>query len=200
MALSYFVTNDSIPAPGACPKIWTQISSAASSYHTCAVASGVRAYCWGDNQYGQVGNGSSDVSIHSTPIVVDTTNAGSALKGKAVSYISAGVDHTCAIGSDSKAYCWGRNNQGQLGIGGSTDANPHTLPLAVDTSGVLNGLTIKNISSGYEHTCVIASNNNTYCWGVNDYGQLGIGSVTAAKNNSTIGYWRLNIHVYISWL
>jgi alpha-tubulin suppressor-like RCC1 family protein len=101
------------------------------------------------------------------------------LSGKTILSISAGGNHTCAIASDSQAYCWGYNSYGQLGDGTTTN---RSAPVAVTTSGVLSGKTIKTISAGGSHTCAVASNNQAYCWGRNAYGQLGDGST----NNSSV--------------
>jgi alpha-tubulin suppressor-like RCC1 family protein len=105
---------------------------------------------------------------------VAVTTSG-ALSGKTVKSMVQGQSHTCVIASDNNAYCWGRNNQGQLGNGTTSDSS---VPVAVSMSGLLSGKTIKSISAGHAYTCVIASDNNAYCWGYNGDGQLG--------NNSTV--------------
>ena len=135
--------------------------------HTCATASDGRAYCWGRNQYGQLGTG--DTNQTAVPVAVDTSGV---LNGLTVKQISTGIYHTCAIASDDQAYCWGYNTNGQLGSNIGTQS---TVPVAVDTSGVLNGLTVKQISAGGYHTCVVASDDQAYCWGRNVIGQLGNG-------------------------
>ena len=66
-----------------------------------------------------------------------------------------------------------------LGNGSNVDS---FVPVAVDRSGVLNGLSLKSISSGRDHVCVIANNNKTYCWGDNYFGQLGNGTNTASMS------------------
>src|SRR5665648_619487 len=81
---------------------------------------------------------------------------------------------TCAVASDNQAYCWGHNGEGELGNNSTTNSS---IPVAVYTNGVLNGKTVKSISVGTNHTCVIASDDQVYCWGLNSSGQLG--------NNST---------------
>ncbi len=89
--------------------------------------------------------------------------------------ITNGESHTCAIGSDNLAYCWGYDWAGL----GNNSTGPSLVPIAVDTTGVLNGKTIKSIASSRIHTCAIASDNLAYCWGFNAmYGQLGNNSTT----------------------
>jgi prepilin-type N-terminal cleavage/methylation domain-containing protein len=144
-------------------------SIAAGLQHTCVIASDDQVYCWGDGAQGQLGRGS--LSDSSVPVAVDTSDV---LSGLSVKYITNGYYHTCVIASNNQAYCWGDNTNGQLGNNSIIDSS---IPVAVDTSGVLNGLTIKSIS-GYYHTCVIASNDQLYCWGDNGQGQLGNNSVT----------------------
>ena len=159
----------------------------AYGFHTCAVASDNKAYCWGNNTSGKLGNNSTTNSL--IPAAVNTTGV---LAGKTIKQISAGSMHTCAIASDDKAYCWGNNNFGVLGNGSTVNSS---VPVAVNTTGVLAGKTIKQISAGSSHTCAIASDDKAYCWGNNNFGVLGNGStvnssvpvrVYAPKENTTI--------------
>ena len=158
-----------------------------SNIHTCAIASDNKAYCWGNNKSGNLGNNSTTNSL--IPVAVNTTGV---LAGKTIKQISAGTSHTCAIASDDKAYCWGAGSSGQLGNGTTSMTK---VPVAVNTTGVLAGKTIKQISAGSSHTCAIASDDKAYCWGDGYPGQLGNGStvnssvpvrVYAPKENTTI--------------
>jgi len=171
-------STDPSPAPGAVyvegvlsGKTIRAISSGQN--HTCVIASDNNAYCWGYNYYGQLGNNSTGPS--SAPVAVTVSGV---LAGKTVKHVSAGNLHTCAIASDSNAYCWGRNTNGQLGNG---SYNSSLTPVAVSTSGNLSGKTIKHISAGSGHTCAIASNNQAYCWGYNVFGELGNSSTTSSS-------------------
>ena len=159
----------------------------AYGFHTCAVASDNKAYCWGRGDLGQLGNNSTTNS--SIPVAVNTTGV---LAGKTIKQISAGSFHTCAIASDNKAYCWGSGTSGQLGNNLYTNSS---IPVAVNTTGVLAGKTIKQISNGSSHTCAIASDDKAYCWGSGSFGALGNNSaanssvpvrVYAPKENTTI--------------
>ena len=183
-------TNSSIPVAVnttgvLAGKTIKQIS--AGSLYTCAVASDNKAYCWGRGDLGQLGNNSTTNS--SIPVAVNTTGV---LAGKTIKQISAGSFHTCAIASDNKAYCWGSGTSGQLGNNLYTNSS---IPVAVNTTGVLAGKTIKQISAGTSHTCAIASDDKAYCWGSGSFGALGNNSaanssvpvrVYAPKENTTI--------------
>ena len=142
----------------------------AGENHTCAIASDNRAYCWGSNKNGQLGNGSTADS--NVPVAV---NMSGALAGKTIKQMSTGYSSTCAIASDNRAYCWGSGNNGQLGNGSTADSR---VPVAVNMSGTLAGKTIKQILAGGDHGCVVASDDKMYCWGLNNNGELG--------NNSSV--------------
>ena len=147
--------------------------SSASFYHSCAIALNGRAYCWGSGNSGKLGNGSTASSR--VPVAVNTSGV---LAGKTIKQISAGENHTCAIASDNRAYCWGSNKNGQLGNGSTADSN---VPVAVNMSGALAGKTIKQMSVEFSTSCVVASDNRAYCWGSNKNGQLGNGSTADSR-------------------
>ncbi len=142
---------------------------AAGNAHSCAIEYG-KAYCWGENDFGQLGDGSTTDS--SVPVAVDTSGV---LHGKTLTQISAGggggID-TCALDSTGTAFCWGSNIDGGLGDGGIADSS---VPVAVDTGGVLRGKTLTQITAGSDGGCVLDSAGAAYCWGDNDYGELGDG-------------------------
>jgi len=86
--------------------------------------------------------------------------------------LEQGEHHGCAEGGDGKLYCWGRNQFGQLGDGTTTQRN---LPAEVLAPA---GVTFTNLAAGMRHTCASGSDGKTYCWGDNEYSQLGDGSTT----------------------
>ncbi|MBK6763962.1 MAG: hypothetical protein IPG68_12145 [Micrococcales bacterium] len=92
--------------------------------HTCVVAAS-RAYCWGWNAFGQIGDGTIAASMP-LPTAVDTSGV---LDGKNVTAVRVGAYHTCAL-ADGEAFCWGENVDGQLGDGTTTDSkSPSRSPL-----------------------------------------------------------------------
>jgi len=130
-------------------------------YHSCVLADG-QPYCWGENDRGQLGDGTSGPGSR-VPVSVVLSGA---LAGKTVTAIGTGRDHTCAL-AQGRAYCWGDNSVGQLGTAGS--GSPEPVPVA---TGVLAGKSVSDLSVGQNHTCVLAD-GNVYCWGDNSEGQLG---------------------------
>ena len=135
--------------------------------HSCALLATGGVKCWGNNRTGQLGNGSTSNSS----IPVDVTGLSSG-----VSAIGTGDSHTCAIlaiGSGVK--CWGRNNEGQLGDGTTTQSLT-----TVVVSRLYSGAT--NIAVGSNHSCALLATGGIKCWGDNYAGQLGNGSTS---NSST---------------
>jgi alpha-tubulin suppressor-like RCC1 family protein len=148
----------------------------------CAVANG-KAYCWGYNYAGALGdNTTTDRSVPTK--VIDT----GVLAGRTVTaisqdgYLGSIVDppvpggHVCVIASGG-LFCWGENSDGQLGNDTFTDSS---VPIAVITSGALSGKTIQDVKLGIYHSCVRAT-NGMYCWGLNNYGQVGDGTNTKRR-------------------
>ncbi|NOT09429.1 MAG: hypothetical protein HOP28_14635 [Gemmatimonadales bacterium] len=136
-------------------------SVSAGFTHTCAIG-GTGVFCWGDNQFGQLGAGTPSL----VPVVLPAQIGGFG----AAAAVSAGQKHTCAILSDGTAYCWGLNDKGQLGDGTTTNRSAPTL--------VAGGLLFAAISAGDGHSCGVTTTNIAYCWGDNQFGQLGDGSQT----------------------
>ena len=136
---------------------------ASGTQHTCVVANGA-AYCWGNGDYGALGNG--DARSYSNPVAVSVSGV---MSGKTVTSIATGLRHTCAIASGD-IYCWGNNDQGQLG--NSSNITSY-VPVSVTKSGALSGKTVTAILAGNYHTCAIAS-GSVFCWGYNESGQIGV--------------------------
>src|SRR3989339_14821 len=189
------------------------------SLHTCGIrANDSRVLCWGNGNYGQLGDGSTSAHNNSNPNVTTDSSA--------YTSISAGWRQTCGIRTnDSRVLCWGNGDYGQLGDGSTavhnvgnpnvtTDSSEylsvntkgwHTCGIRVNDSRVLcwgydnhgqlgDGQTANNgnpnittdssiyssVSAGYYHTCGIRTNDSrVLCWGEGDYGQLGDSSTSA---------------------
>lgn len=140
-------------------------SLSVGEHHACARSSVGAAYCWGGNLNGQLGNGTTS-AIMNLPVVVNRPT------GVTFTSLSTGKDHTCARTSTGAAYCWGYNWAGQLGDGTTTQ---RTQPMAVKRP---TGVTFASISAGGAHTCALTSAGVAYCWGDNEDGQLGDNTTT----------------------
>lgn len=145
------------------------VSLSAGSNHMCGIDQAGKAYCWGISEYGKLGNGSS--STVRDPVAVDTSGV---LAGKTLSKISAGEYHTCAIDVGGKAYCWG--GDGSFGVLGNNTTAGSYAPVAVDTTGVLAGKTLIDISANLYNSCALDSDGQAYCWGDGGNGKLGNGN------------------------
>ena len=139
------------------------IAVAAGESHTCALTAGGGVKCWGNNEDGQLGDGTT---TH-RPTPVDVSGLGSG-----VSAVAAGEFHTCAVMAGGGVKCWGGNWDGQLGDGTTTSRS-----LPVDVSGLGSG--VSAVAAGYGHTCALtAARRRVKCWGRNSEGQLGDGTTT----------------------
>ncbi len=137
----------------------------AGSIHSCGITGTGEAYCWGDNFYGQIGDGTE--TNRNTP----TRVGGEVLFAS----ISAGWDHTCGLATDQAVYCWGRNLEGQLGLGDAI--GNRNLPQRV--VGVVNAW---QVTAGLRHGCVLMFTEPlTSCWGMNPSGELGDGSTVSSS-------------------
>ena len=140
----------------------------AGNLHTCAVLDSGGVRCWGSNDHGELGNGTTTTST--VPVVV------SDLSG--VLQVSAGGSHTCALVHGGTVKCWGLNGNGQLGNGqlGNGLLGPAFVD-SVYTPVSVFGLTgAKSIASGGFHSCAIKADGTVVCWGQDGSGQLGDGS------------------------
>jgi cysteine-rich repeat protein len=133
----------------------------AGGYHTCAVSNAGGAWCWGADFDGQTGMGIP--STRQPPMRVIGLSSG-------VAGICSGEDFACALLEDASVSCWGYNEDGQLG-NGTTDMG--VSPVGV--SGLSSGATA--VSCGSFHACAVLETGGVRCWGWNDYGQLGDGTL-----------------------
>jgi alpha-tubulin suppressor-like RCC1 family protein len=159
-------TSPTVLAAGASPGDGWIMASAGYS-HACAIGDDQAAYCWGTNDHGELGNGTTGTTDDSVPGAVQSTDRWADISAGG-DYRNSDPNHTCGITSTDEAYCWGSNGRGQLGNGTTDDTN---VPVPVD-----GGVTWSSISAGGNHTCGIAADGIAYCWGWNGSGQLGNGT------------------------
>jgi len=162
---------------------WKDISVGTSGWntpagHTCGIMSNGTAYCWGNNFYGELGNGAAPYA-HNTNANPIPVNINSTFKK-----IVAGGYFTCGILTNGTAYCWGYGQGGRLGTGNeASQSNP---------SPVNTTETFKDISASYTNACGITNSGIAYCWGQNTYGQLGNGSVGGEAHSPVAVYTTAN--------
>jgi alpha-tubulin suppressor-like RCC1 family protein len=124
----------------------------------CALYTDGHLACWGDNTYGQFGNGNiiaSTVVIAATPYT-DWQD------------VAAGDLHACGIRSNGTLWCWGHGDGGQLGNGLIPNASPTPLQVGTDTDWM-------SVACGDHDTCALKTDHTRWCWGNNQYGSLGDG-------------------------
>lgn len=131
----------------------------AGGAHTCAVTDTGELYCWGDNRYGQVGDGTTANRLSPTQV----PNL-----AEAIITVTAGGVNTCALSVSGKLYCWGNNHSGQLGDGTTIS---HTISIQVPLTRSVQAVDISG-----RHMCALLTDSAVYCWGENSSGQLGHGS------------------------
>ena len=148
------VSFASISVGGVVPPFFLDLNGT----HTCAVTAPGAAYCWGVNEYGGLGDGTTTDRL--TPVPV----AG----GISFTSVTVGFRHTCGLTVEGSSYCWGLGHTGQLGDGTTNDRWTPTR--------VAGGVSLTSLSTGGFHTCGLTAEGAAYCWGSNLYGQLGDGT------------------------
>lgn len=148
-------TEEQWPAPPDGGGPWSFV--ALGSTHACGLDLQRRAWCWGPQT----------VLASESAVPLDG--------GRTFSMLSAGAQHTCGIeASTSRALCWGVNSSSQLGVPPATASS--AVPVNVD-----GGRSFVGLTTGGGFTCGVTDGGVAYCWGVNNTGQLGIGTATAAN-------------------
>ena len=167
--------NVTITGTNFMPKGKKIVQTANGSGYSLALASDGTVYAWGQNNYGQLGNGTTTDS--NVPVAVKTV--GTPMEGKKIIQVSTKVWYSLALASDGTVYAWGLNGSGQLGDGTITHSST---PVAVKTIGTpMEGKTIVGIAAGASHSLALASDGKIYVWGGNAYGQFGNGVTTTSS-------------------
>jgi alpha-tubulin suppressor-like RCC1 family protein len=159
----------------------TAVAVSAGGNSACAILDNGQLRCWGYNAAGMLLQGNFD-NIGDNP---GETTVPVNLGGQPATAVSVGENHVCAIRSDGQLRCWGASNQGQLGLGqtpsvgddpGETSIGPVPLPA---------GRTAVAVTAGFQHTCAILDSGELRCWGDNNYGQLGQGTIADYGDDAT---------------
>lgn len=154
--------SSSLPTPVQMPVgvLFTAVS--AGWFHSLALASNGKVWAWGDNGYGQLGDGTS--TNRRLPVKVSSP------RGVRFTQVSAGVYHGLALSADGTAWAWGSNVNGELGDGTRTGERS---PVLVHTA---PGITVTQVSAGYYDSLAVTSIGAALAWGSNYTGQLGVGT------------------------
>ncbi len=136
-----------------------------SGGYSCGVTIDDRAYCWGGNFAGRLGDGTMTDRLKPVPV------AG----GIRFSAVNLGEAHTCGVSTDNAAYCWGNGDSGQVGDGGPLGTNRYPSPFPV-----VGGLQFASVAASHAHTCGVTVDGAGYCWGDNSAGELGTGTQSSA--------------------
>jgi alpha-tubulin suppressor-like RCC1 family protein len=161
-------TSSSTPVQVSLPSGTTVTAIAGGQYHSLALTSAGQVLAWGDNSFGELGNGT--INSSSTPVSVSLPS------GTTVTAIAGGFEHSLALTSSGQVLAWGNNASGQLGNGTN---NRSSTPVAVSLP---SGTTVTAIAGGGYHSLAVTSTGQVLSWGYNADGQLGNGTTT---NSST---------------
>ncbi|WP_342378033.1 hypothetical protein NVS55_01740 [Myxococcus stipitatus] len=158
------IPNDKSPKPLAVRGLPSNLTSiTAGDRHTCVASSDGKAWCWGDNRYGALGDGKSGPGVRSGPVQVQ------GLSGP-VRALTAGASHTCARVGEGTIECWGLNASGELGDDTALNRAVPVRPVGLPSD-------IQVVRAGGGSTCALSPDGRARCWGANGEGQLGDGTL-----------------------
>jgi alpha-tubulin suppressor-like RCC1 family protein len=164
------------PVTGLTPGLTVTAIAAGSSY-TCALLSNMTVWCWGSNRIGELGRGTFTAALPygiASPAPVGTAAPET---GFAMLSLGSGSSHACGVSNAGSLSCWGSNDQGELG-GGFLSPDPRGAARLVGVAGLPVATVTELAAVGLFHTCAVQNDRTTWCWGLNNYGQLGIGTTT----------------------
>ncbi len=151
------------------------IDLVAGEEHTCAIVANGAVRCWGRNQYGQLGDGTT--TNRSTPVPVRVSGtAPSGAEFRGVDRLALSAFHTCARLTTRLVRCWGRGANGSLGHGGVAASPSDTSANRSNPTAVPDLREVEEVAAAGELTCARTSDGTVLCWGYNNTGQLGDGT------------------------
>jgi predicted nucleic acid-binding Zn-ribbon protein len=153
------------------------VSLTAGYDKTCAILQDGSAKCWGDGEFGQLGDG--DIVNKFLPVNVSTSStdkSGATVPLKGIKAISLGYAHSCLIDDKSNLWCWGKAGNDRLGVGDTSSDSAYTAKSYVFYSSGSSAImgSVEKVSTAYNHSCLLRVDSTIYCWGENKYQQLGV--------------------------
>ena len=139
--------------------------------HSCARLYDGSVWCWGDNTWGQLGDGTRE--FRSSPVRVKNLEP--------ARWVGTGYAHSCAVTEQGRIFCWGDNEGGQCGT--VLSAEPILRPSLVEG---LDGIEFERVTGGKAHTCARSTAGSVYCWGYNDFGQAGVDPEPDGRGDPTV--------------
>ena len=152
----------------------TAVYVAAGGLHALCITADGSLFAWGYNTNGQLGVGDTDDS--SVPTLV------TALQGKQVAHVAAGINHTLCTTADSSVFTWGAGAAGTLGL--VNDRSDKLVPTLV--RGELLNKAVVQVAAGNDHSACVAKDGSVYTWGKNDLGQLGVADVSHSDSPALV--------------
>ena len=169
--------------PADTPTDLTYVQVSAGHWHSLAVGSDGNTYAWGWNDQGELGNNTGGYNVYSSvPVRVrDPASPTDKSKGLQATQVSAGGDHSLAVGSDGNTYAWGCNYSGQLGSTSYSSVPVHVRDPASPTD-KSKGQQATQVSAGSHDSLALGSDGYAYAWGDNGNGQLGNDSIPTGSS------------------
>jgi len=173
-----------VPVPVRVPGDLRFVQVSAGRWHTCGITRDGTAYCWGSNQHGELGDPAVPVQCSGFPALISCLrDAPNPVSGDLrFTQLSAGALHTCGVATGGAAYCWGHVTRefttGAAELGNTAHAGFHgtehgsQAPVRVE-----GGLVFREVSAGLQRSCGVTIDDRAVCWGNNNFGQLGIGTM-----------------------
>jgi len=144
-----------------------------STHHrTCALTFSGSLFCWGQNDWGESGDGTSNTYSSPTVPVMIPSN-------RSVVTVGMGEQHTCAILDDDSLMCWGRDQDGEIGNGIEEDVAQYT-PISIVIPTIRNAI---SVDGGHTNTCVLFDDGGIMCWGKDHVGQNGDGGSSSTTHS-----------------
>jgi alpha-tubulin suppressor-like RCC1 family protein len=167
--------NDAVAQSSASPVPVALAAAAAhvvsEANHVCVITQNAALYCWGENLEGEIGQGAALVSqLPPSPVGTDQDWIA----------VDTGQGHTCGLRGAGDLYCWGRNSDSELGLGDG-------VPLQIRIPTQVGAATYSAVQAGQNHSCAIQADGALYCWGQNDFGNLGTGDRLSRTSPTQIG-------------